>query len=178
VVKRAWVSHIFKAISSVDESLLENVANMIKSSQLVLVAGNGGSASLASHLAQAIGKPSYQAGGGVSSICLTDNVSLLTAHANDGGWDSALESVAEPYMRIPCVLVLISSSGKSKNLVNLATKCKFAYKHPIVTLTGFDGTPLRDMATVSLHVNSYDYEIVEPAHDALIHRIQYYLRQA
>jgi phosphoheptose isomerase len=134
---------------------------------------------LASHAAQALLKPDYKAGGGVPAICLTDNVPTLTAHTNDGGrhgWEDAMCEVARPFLeRIGAVLLVISSSGKSENLVKLAD---LAHRHgsEVVAFTGFGGGPLRERANISIHVDSHDYEVVEPVHDALLHRVQYHLR--
>jgi hypothetical protein len=105
----------------------------------------------------------------------------MTAHANDGGWATALPEVARPFLIAStgpgwkATLLLISSSGKSENIVGLA-KLGATFGHRIIAMTGFDGEPLRSLATLSLHVNSRDYEVVEPVHDALIHRIQYHIR--
>jgi phosphoheptose isomerase len=72
--------------------------------------------------------------------------------------------------------LLISSSGASANIVALANyACRLLC--PIVAFTGFGGGTLRELATVSLHVTSNDYEVVEPVHDALLHRLQYHLRR-
>ncbi len=171
-----WRSAIDEALASVSDELLTSVASRIRVSSLVLTAGNGGSSALASHAAQALLKPSYKAGGGVAAVCLTDNVETLTAHTNDGGWLTALEEAARPFCRMNNVtLLLFSSSGNSENIVRLA-------KHgrdrncPVIAFTGFGGGLLKSLASISIHVASHDYEVVEPVHDALLHRVQYHLR--
>lgn len=173
---KEWSDEVCAAIKSVPDVLLESAAKEILQADIVIVAGNGGSSSLASHTAQAIAKPDYKAGGGKPAFCLTDNVETLTAHANDGGWSDALVESARPYIEtFRCVLILFSSSGKSENIIRLASLAS-RYKHSIIGFTGFSGGPLRDLSTVFIHVDSYDYEVVEPVHDALLHRMQYYLR--
>lgn len=174
----AWIDRIReieRCLYSVSDSLLTEVSHELAAASLVLVAGNGGSASLASHAAQALLKPDYAAGGGVPAVCLTDSIPALTAHANDGGWASALVELALPFIPRRPTMLLISSSGKSENVVRLA---ELAAKHNLrtVSFTGFAGEPLRGMSTLSVHVDSTDYEVVEPVHDVLIHRVQYHVR--
>lgn len=174
---RDWARGVALSIVSVRDEVLQKAAEIILGADLILTAGNGGSSAIASHAAQAIGKPDYAAGGGRAAVCLTDNIPALTAHANDGGWPDALVELARPFLDAAAkpALLAISSSGKSENVVRLA---RFAQKNscPVVAMTGFEGEPLRGLGTVSLHVFSHDYEVVEPVHDALLHRIQYHLR--
>lgn len=170
-----WVDDVVKSVSAVPDVDLERAAMEILCADVVLTAGNGGSASLASHMAQAIAKPNYGPEGGRAAICLTDHTPTLTAHANDGGWPDALASSAYPFLGPRCTAVVFSSSGKSENVVRLA-RIAVAKKGRLVVFTGFEGEPLKSLAHVSLHVPSNDYEVVEPVHDALLHRVQYHLR--
>ena len=172
-----WVDAVTSGIVGVPDGVLRKVAELLKPASVVLTAGNGGSHALASHAAQALMKPGYAAGGGTAAVCLSDGVPTLTAHANDGGWETALADVAEPFLRHADepVLWLFSSSGRSKNIVKLAEDGK-RFGLPVVAFTGFDGGPLRELATISVHVDSKDYEVIEPVHDALLHRVQHHLR--
>lgn len=173
-----WAAALARAVASVSDDALLRAAALLRDAAIVLTAGNGGSASLASHASQAIAKPNYAPVGGRSSVCLTDHVPTITAMANDIGWADALVESGRPFIDEfgpRCALLLISSSGKSHNVVRLA-RLGSERGCPIVALTGFDGEPLRSIANVSLHVASDDYEVVEPVHDALVHRVQYHLR--
>lgn len=175
---KTWFEHLDElraCLFLISDDLLAKVAYLLQASPLVLTAGNGGSSSLASHAAQALLKPDYKAGNGVPAVCLTDGTPTLTAHANDGGWQTSLLEAAKPYMPLRPTLLLVSSSGKSENLVRLAAEGR-SRDLSIVTLTGFTGGPLRGLSTLNVHVDSSDYEVVEPAHDALLHRMQYHLR--
>lgn len=179
VLRKWWLDAVACGVGGVPDETLVRAVELIVEADVVLTVGNGGSAALAYHAAQAINKPDYAAGGGRAAVCLTDNVSMYTAHANDGGWEGALAECARPFLEnknIACVLILISSSGRSKNIIQLA-QLATKYRCPIVAFTGFGGDPLRLLAEVSVHVDSYDYEVVEPVHDALLHRMQYHLRE-
>lgn len=172
-----WAGALGEAIASIEDEQLLLAARLIASADMVLTAGNGGSSALASHAAQAVAKPDYAPGGGRPSFCLTDNIPTLTAHINDGGWAKALEESARPFFdAIPrCILIAISSSGKSENICRVA-KLARDRDRMVIALTGFAGEPLRSLATLSIHVKSDDYEIVEPVHDIVIHRTQAHLR--
>lgn len=174
----AWIDHIReieRCLYSVADSLLLDAAQTLASAPLVLTAGNGGSHALASHAAQALMKPNYAAGGGVPAACISDGVPTLTAHANDGGWGNALVELVQPFIYLRPTMLLISSSGKSENIVRVA---ELAIKNNlrVVSFTGFGGEPLRGLATISIHVDSTNYEVVEPVHDVILHRIQGHLR--
>lgn len=177
VTWETWSSAIASAVASVPDALLRRAAETICAADLTLTAGNGGSSALASHAAQAISKPSYKAGGGRAAVCISDNIPLLTAHANDGGWPDAFIEAARPFFQAVehIAFLVISSSGRSPNICSLAEVAR-EHGYPVIALTGFSGEPLRSLSTVSLHVESSDYEVVEPVHDALLHRIQAHIR--
>lgn len=199
---KQWSNAITDGVRSVPDDTLLRAARLIHDAKMILTAGNGGSHALASHAAQAFMKPGHEAGGGRPSVCLTDAIPTLTAHANDGGWENTLVELARPFVasrhtmdcdnsavyggqfncRKVCgtvAVVVFSSSGKSPNIVKLAN---YTFGCDLIAFTGFDGGPLRKILQdhphngVSLHVNSDDYEIVEPVHDAFLHRIQTHLR--
>ncbi len=180
VAWKDWSDAIAAGVRGVSDEMLHGAAWALATSRLILVAGNGGSAALASHAAQALLKPAYEAGGALPAVCINDMVPTLTAHANDGGWDNALVKIAWPFLERVAVkkttLLLFSSSGRSENIVRLA-RIGGRENCEIIAMTGFDGAPLRQLATMSLHVNSHDYEVVEPVHDALLHRMQYHVRE-
>lgn len=175
---KQWTDAIAAAVVSVPDETLRRAADEIVQADLIVTAGNGGSSSLASHMAQAIAKPDYAAGGGRPAVCLTDHIPTLTAHSNDGGWADAMVESGRPFVDAApiCALVVFSSSGRSENIVRLA-RLFVEHDQPIIAFTGFGGEPLRSLATVSVHVDSQDYEVVEPVHDALLHRMQYHLRE-
>lgn len=176
VTYQVWIESMQNGLAHVSDELFAQAASEISDADLIITAGNGGSASLASHMAQAIMKPDYKAGRGKAAVCLTDHVPILTAHANDGGWEGALLESARPYFGLCPVVVLFSSSGKSQNICRLASEARKSGLI-VIAFTGFGGDPLRSLADVALHVNYHDYEVVEPVHDAWIHRVQYHLRE-
>lgn len=156
----------FNNLSKPNDKNLNNLINIINyletlkpKKQIIHVFGNGGSASIASHF----------------SLDLTMNTklraknyneaSIITCLANDFGYQNFISKSLQLYASKGDILFLISSSGKSKNMikgVKEARKLKFS---KIITLTGFDEkNPLRKEGDYNLWVNSKSYNVVENIH--------------
>lgn len=135
----------------------------------VFIAGNGGSAATATHLANDLGKATKQSGRAMMRVmCLSDNVSWLTALANDEGYDRAFAGQLENFAGTDDALIVISCSGNSPNLVEAVRMANDRGVHTI-GLLGFDGGKLLDMVDVALFVESPKghYGTVESAHAVL-----------
>lgn len=145
----------------------------------VFFIGNGGSAATASHFANdlSFGTNDYERPFRV--VSLTDNVPVLTALSNDFGYDEIFVRQLRVHGKEGDVLVAISASGQSPNLLKAF---KFAAQAGIrtVAITGFDGGELRQMADESIHVATgpKEYGPAEDAHMVLDHLIYSYLRRA
>jgi D-sedoheptulose 7-phosphate isomerase len=111
------------------------------------------------------------------AISLTDNVALLTALANDFGYDQAFLRPLETLMAPGDVVVAISASGNSPNVV-AAIQHANEYGGVSVALTGFNGGLLRDIAHLCVHVPTDvgEYGPVEDIHLVLNHLVTSYLR--
>jgi len=110
----------------------------------IFIAGNGGSAATASHLVNDLGKATKSSGRAHLRVMgLSDNVSWLTALANDEGYERVFSGQLENFARAGDVLILISASGNSPNLVHAAA---FARDRGVCTvgILGFDGGRLKD----------------------------------
>jgi D-sedoheptulose 7-phosphate isomerase/D-glycero-D-manno-heptose 1,7-bisphosphate phosphatase len=108
---------------------------------------------------------------------LSTNVELFSAIANDNGYEHVFEHQMASVAR-PCdLLIAVSSSGRSPNIVRALD---WASEHGMrtIALTGFTGGPARDLADVSIHVASSNYGIVEDAHQACMHVLAQYVRQS
>jgi D-sedoheptulose 7-phosphate isomerase/D-glycero-D-manno-heptose 1,7-bisphosphate phosphatase len=108
---------------------------------------------------------------------LSANVEILSAIANDNGYEEVFEFQLESHARPGDVLVAVSSSGRSPNIVRALEWCA-ANDVPSIALTGFTGGPARELATVSVHVDSTNYGVVEDAHQACMHLLAQYVRQS
>lgn len=131
----------------------------------VIFIGNGGSASIASH--QAI---DYFKNGGMRAICFTDP-SLLTCLSNDFGYEYVFEKPIEMFADKGDVLIAISSSGKSENILRGVEAGKKTGCH-IITMSGFKpDNPLRAIGGFNFYVPSNSYGYVEIAHLTFCHCI-------
>jgi len=127
--------------------------------------GNGGSAAIASHMAN-----DWQKNGGYRTLCFNDAASL-TCLGNDLGYDEVFAHPISLHIEKDDVLFAISSSGRSRNILNAADAAK-QRQASVLTFSGFDhDNPLRTMGDLNFHVPSSDYGIVECAHLALIHSL-------
>ena len=120
----------------------------------VFIAGNGGSAATAAHLANDLGKATKGPGARpVRAMCLTDNAAWLTALANDEGYARVFTGQLENFAEEGDVLVVITASGSSPNVVEAVA---WAREHGLATigLLGFDGGALRDRVDVRLLVET------------------------
>ena len=168
-----------QALSSMNEDDLFASAELIRSikstKNKIIVVGNGGSDAMASHVAVDLTKAA-----GVRAITFNES-DLLTCFANDYGYEHWVEKALEFYSDKGDVVILISSSGTSANIVNGAQWAKdFGLK--VITLSGFNpNNPLRNLGDINLWVNSMGYNIVEMTHhiwlvaivDYLVGKIEY-----
>ncbi len=131
----------------------------------VYVIGNGGSAGIASHHANDLMNVVK-----VGAIVLTDN-NLLTCMANDFGYEQVYARPLQTLLESKDLLVAISSSGKSQNIV---TACKVAGEKQagVITLSGFKSeNPLRKLGNINIWCGVEDYGLVESAHFFLLHTV-------
>ena len=139
----------------------------------IYIAGNGGSSSTASHWVNDLGKATKRSGCvPFRAMCLSDNISWLSALSNDEGYDRAFAGQLENFASAGDVLTCLSASGNSANLVRAV---ELAQKHKLTTvaLLGFDGGLLKDLVdeVVLVHTEKGAYELVEDVHSAICHAI-------
>ena len=141
----------------------------------VYVAGNGGSAAIANHFECDATKGTHVHGAALRTRSLAANTSILTALANDLGYETVFERQLEYFARPGDVVILVSSSGNSPNVVKACEAAK-TIGLTTVGLVGFKGGKLKDLCDVVLHVPVDNYGIVEDAHQAVVHLVTQYLR--
>jgi D-sedoheptulose 7-phosphate isomerase len=135
----------------------------------VLIMGNGGSAATASHFACDFNKGlSYGKKKRFRFICLNDNLATLSAYANDVGYEQALTEILKNFLRPGDLVVAISGSGNSPNVVR-AVEYANANDGLTVGITGYDGGALRKAARHGVHVPIADMQVTEDIHMVLDH---------
>ena len=141
----------------------------------VLIAGNGGSAAMASHVSVDLTKQS-----GIRTVNFNE-ADLITCFANDFGYENWVAKAIEFYGDKGDVAILISSSGKSPDMINAAIQSK-SMKIPVITLTGFEqDNPLSQFGELKFWVDSRAYNVIENIHqiwllmvcDLILGKIEY-----
>ena len=144
-----------------------------KTGGTVYIAGNGGSASTASHFATDIGIGSLNRANPVRSLSLCDNTAAITAIANDMDYSSIFAQQLKLLGKQGDLLIVISASGNSDNLIK-AVEVASGLGMESHSLTGFDGGKLKQLTLgQNIHVETPKgaYGLVEDAHLAICHVI-------
>ena len=158
---RYW-KNLFELSHSPDSSKLSNLTYQLLDCRArggkVITVGNGGSAAIASHVTVDLTKAA-----GIRATCFNES-SVITCFANDYGYERWVEKAIDFYADDNDLIILISSSGRSKNILNCARLCA-ARKLSFATFSGFESTnPLRAYGDLSFWVDSNNYNQVETIH--------------
>ena len=141
--------------------IFKKVASLIKKNSKrnkIIICGNGGSSSIASHVATDITKILN-----IKTLTFADD-NLITCYANDYGYENWTLELMKIYLEPKDLVILISSSGMSQNIVNAAKYIK-TKKNILITLTGFNKkNKLKKYGNVNLWVDSKKYNIIEMVH--------------
>ena len=166
-----------KALDSIDANQLEKIAGILKEAHAagrqIFVFGNGGSAANASHFATDLGKGSSDAlGKRFKVLSINDNVSWITAIGNDYSYDDIFKRQLENYANDGDIVLTMSVSGNSPNLVNAVTWAK-ENKLQSIALVGGKRGALADLANEVIVIDSDHYGRVEDAHMGICHMLCY-----
>lgn len=176
----AYIEYLRTVLQNIDTteigSFIETILDARDRGATLFFIGNGGSAATASHFANdlAIGANEYTQP--FRAISLTDNVSILTALGNDFGYEEIFVRQLRVLGREGDVLVAISASGNSSNLIKTMEYAESA-KIKTVAITAFDGGKMKPMADMGIHVptEAKEYGPAEDAHMILDHLVGAYL---
>ena len=157
------------------ERVVETLENARRERRTIFIIGNGGSAATASHMANDLQKLASQ-GKDIPyrAIALTDNVPLITAWGNDEDYTAVFVRQLEALARAGDLLIAITGSGNSPNIVRAMEWAKNAGLKTIALL-GFDGGKAKDIAEHVLLFPEDHYGRIEDAHMILEHMIANYL---
>ena len=170
------------AWASVDPEAFERAAAMlgeaIRTKRMIYACGNGGSAAISGHLLCDFLK-------GIQTdtalrprvVSLASHLELITAIANDISYDEVFAFQLKTMAAAGDVLMTISSSGNSENIVRALDWAK-ANGVGTIAMTGFAGGRSAKLADINLHVAAENYGIVEDIHQSMMHALAQYLRQS
>lgn len=178
---RAYLDRLKVMLAAIDaEAVMKAVGVLLEAydrQRTVFICGNGGSASTASHMAADLGKNAVAAGKPrLRVISLNDNMAWFSALANDLGYADVFAEQVENLLGPGDVLVTLSASGNSENVVKAAALAR-ARGGRVVALVGFTGGKLAQMADAVVHLRSDSYGPVEDGHLVLNHIFTEALRE-
>ena len=181
-VLREYLRQVREALTAVSEEEVLRIAEALllarRRGSTVYLLGNGGSASTASHAANDLTKTgSVEGGPALRTVSLPDNVSMLTAWANDTSFENIFSAQLEVLLRPGDLVVVISGSGNSPNVLR-AVETARKMDAMSVGLAGFAGGRLREMADLSVVVPGVAQGPIEDVHLILVHVLTGILKRA
>lgn len=181
-----WIQHrneVINGFNSISLPEFEKAAELIWLTSIsnhrnnIYTIGNGASASIAQHWACDFTKGCKKGGMRPRVISLAANIPLMTAISNDISYDDVYAFQLEALGQEGDVLVAISSSGNSPNVVKAIEAAK-EKNIKTIALTGFSpDNKCAQLADISIHVDCQEYEAAEDVHQAIMHMIAKYLRK-
>ncbi len=157
------------------QEVIENISKILirhtdRGKKLIFI-GNGGSAAICSHAAIDFWK-----NGNMRSLSFNDGA-LLTCISNDFGYESSFRKPVEMFADEGDILIAISSSGKSKNILNAVETAKIK-ECTVITLSGFEkSNPLKAMGDFNIYISISHYGFVELCHQIILHNILDYINE-
>lgn len=175
-----YLARLQAAIDAVPRDRLvalgETLYRAYRNEKQVFTAGNGGSASTASHMAADLGKntigpnmPRFRI------VSLSENAAIVTALANDLGYESVFSEQLTNLIRAGDVLIVVSASGNSPNILR-AIRYAQEQSAEVVGLLGFDGGAAAGLVDLPIVVPSTEYGVVEDVHLIINHMLVDFFR--
>lgn len=175
-----YISQLHKTLDELPEAQIIEMIDILHEARLsqrqIFIMGNGGSASTASHFVCDLSKntrkshlPNFRV------IGLADNMAVLSALANDEGYENVFAQQLVSFVHPGDVVIAISASGNSPNVLKAIEQANYMGART-VGMTGFDGGKLAKLVQINVHVPSHIIEHVEDIHLILEHLITKALR--
>jgi len=157
------------------DHMLGELEELYKRDGTLFICGNGGSAGTSNHMVNDLSKGTSVIGKRRFRVLgLSDNMSLLTAWGNDNGYETVFVEQLKNVWRPGDMLLVISASGNSPNVVMAAEWVK-KQKGRVLGLLGFSGGKALELSDLALHFRSFNYGAVEDAHLMFSHLASQYL---
>lgn len=171
---QSYFHQLQRVIADLPASAIERVATALLSAyehdQTVFLFGNGGSAALASHFACDLGKGATEQSKRFRVMALTDNVPMMTAWANDTGYENIFAQQLKNFVRAGDIAFAISGSGNSPNVLRALEVAREAGAINI-GLTGFQGGAMKNLCDLCVIIPSDNMQIIEDLHLSVAHAV-------
>jgi D-sedoheptulose 7-phosphate isomerase len=177
---QSYLERLRTAIDALPADRLTQLGEMLyrtyRNEKQVFTLGNGGSASTASHIAADLAKNTIGPNMGRFRITsLNDNTAILTALANDLGYENVFSEQLQNLIRPGDLLLAVSASGNSANVIKAINYARSRCAE-VVGILGFDGGEAARLADLAIVVPSFDYGVVEDLHLIINHILVEYFR--
>ena len=168
-----YIDKLSKTLADIDIECIEKIANEFLKARgndkFIYVFGNGGSGSTASHMVCDIVKGcSYEEEKKFKVICLNDNIPTILAYSNDVDYEVIFEEQLKNFVSEGDVVLGISGSGNSQNVINAINFAK-SKKAVTIGFTGFNGGRVNEIVDIGLNVPINDMQITEDIHLIINH---------
>jgi D-sedoheptulose 7-phosphate isomerase len=180
IFSKKYFEYLGSVLNNIDtgeiKQFIQTLLDARERNASIFFIGNGGSAATASHFANDLAIGTNQFSKPFKVFSLANNLPIITAVGNDFGYDSIFLKQLEVYAQSGDIVVGISASGNSQNLISA-----FEYANELgvktIAITAFDGGQLKEMANENIHVPTGigEYGPAEDAHMILDHLIGSYL---
>ncbi len=169
-----------EGLNSIDIKAFENIINLldetIKKKRSIFTCGNGGSSAIAEHFTCDFVKgASENTNIQPKLFSLSSNMSLVSAIANDINYENIFSYQLERLGVKDDVLIVISSSGESKNIIDVINMAK-EKKIKTISLVGFDGGSAKHISDLTIHVKVANYGVIEDLHQSIMHIMAQFIR--
>jgi D-sedoheptulose 7-phosphate isomerase len=156
-----YFENIYNLTNSVDDKILNEISKKIyaksKKGGKIIIVGNGGSAAIASHISI-----DFNNAAGIKAVTFNES-SLITCFSNDYGYENWVRKALSLHINSEDIVILLSSSGNSMNIVNAARFIKKNFF--LITLTGFEkDNKLKKYGKFNLYCQSKNYNFIEATH--------------
>jgi D-sedoheptulose 7-phosphate isomerase len=177
---RAYIEHLQGLLDQLDLESLAQIVDLLEQTRLrdgtIYIIGNGGSAATASHMALDFSFCTrMREGPRMQALSLTNSNAHITAAANDLDFEVVFTEQLQGLIRSKDILIALSASGNSKNLIHAV---EYANRQGVQTvgILGFDGGRLKELCSITLHIETIkgEYGPVEDIHLIIDHLITAY----
>lgn len=181
---RIYINNLIELLQKIDYEIVDQIIKILEEAvhkqSSIYIIGNGGSAATASHMVNDLGAGLRRRGlVNLDITSLADNVPVITAIANDIGYENIFYMQLEGLLKPEDLIIAISCSGNSPNIVKAVEYAK-NIGSTIIGITGFDGGDLKKLSDVNFHIEAPkgEYGLVEDMHMILDHMIySYYINK-
>lgn len=176
-----YVDTVIAACNGIEQQSVIDICNILKETVInkgrIYICGNGGSASTASHFQNDLNKVFSIINDTMPAFCLTDNIGTLTAISNDFSYDEVFQCQLRYLLGENDILIVISGSGNSKNIIKAAEYAKEKGNY-VISVVGFDGGVLKKISDFCFHIKVDNMQISEDVHLMFCHLVSTVIRES